>query len=69
MAKLATRLGVAISPDILLRHIRHAPEPQVPTPGVPGADDWAWKKGYRQGTILLDLERRRAVDPLPNRFP
>lgn len=32
-----------------------------------GVDEWAWKKGQRYGTILVDLERRHVVDLLPDR--
>jgi transposase len=63
-ARLASRLGLATSPDTLLRCIRAAPEPQSFPPRVLGVDDWAWKKRYRYGTILVDLERRRVMDLL-----
>src|SRR3954462_7460501 len=32
-----------------------------------GIDDWAWRKGHRYGTIVVDLERHKVVDLLPDR--
>src|SRR3954452_11229339 len=30
-------------------------------------DDWAWRRGQNYGTILVDLERNKVVDLLPDR--
>jgi predicted DNA-binding transcriptional regulator AlpA len=34
---------------------------------VVGIDDWAWRRGYRYGTIICDLERSEVIDILPDR--
>ena len=65
--RLVAGMGLSASPDTLLQLIHAQPEEQVSTPRVLGVDDFSFCKRKTYGTILLDLERRRPIDVLPDR--
>ena len=66
-ARLSKQEGLLVSGDTLLRILRRLGCPQWSTPTIVGIDDWAWRKGIRYGTILVDLISHRVVDLLPDR--
>jgi transposase len=39
--------------------VREAPVPSTPALQAVGVDEWAWRKGHRYGTILVDLASHR----------
>jgi transposase len=65
--RIALDLGIDISDTSLLRLISEAPEPNISTPHALGVDDWAYKKGHRYGTVLVNLENRKIIDILYDR--
>lgn len=82
-ARLARRIKLAASRCTILRFVCKAPMPPVEAPRILGVDDWARRKGSTAlrrhaagrdtlwaqcyGTILVDLERHRPIDLLPDR--
>ncbi len=65
--RLADRFAIATTPSTLLRHLMQLPAPLTRTVRVLGVDDFAWKKRFTYGTILVDLERRKIIDVLADR--
>lgn len=66
-SRLTIGLSMTTSPDTLLRRVKQLKGESAPPPRFVGIDDWAWCKGQRYGTIVVDLERGDVVDLLPDR--
>jgi hypothetical protein len=65
--RLAEQMSLPTSRSTLLRWTKRVALPSTGAPRVVGVDEFAWKKGRRYGTILVDLEAHRILALLPNR--
>lgn len=68
--QLLPHLGMSGSRDTVLRNLRR--EFKFISPSnlkVIGIDDWAWRKRVSYGSIIVDLERHKVIDLLPDRAP
>jgi len=66
-ARLSEPLQLHTSPATLIRTVRRLAPPVTLPPRQIGVDDWAIRKGRVYGTLIVDLERHRPIDLLPDR--
>ena len=66
-AQIASAFGVPTTAKTIIRRVLQLPLPSEGKVAKVGIDEWAWKKGHRYGTILVDLEKRRVVQLLAER--
>lgn len=65
--RLAAKVGMETKASTLLCHVLSIPDEGASKVRILGVDDWSWKKGRRYGAILVDLEKRKIIDLLPDR--
>src|SRR5258706_2090321 len=66
-AQIASSFGVPTTAKTIIRRVLQLPLPSEGSVRKVGIDEWAWKKGQRYATILVDLEKRRIVQLLAER--
>ena len=66
-AQIASSFGVPTTAKTIIRRVLQLPLPNEGSVHKVGIDEWAWMKGHRYGTILVDLEKRRVVQLLADR--
>ncbi len=65
--RAAIASGIQISADTLLRRVVQAPEPTENRTQHVGIDEWAWHRGHKYGTLIVNLDTHRPLVLLPGR--
>jgi transposase len=65
--RLAKLLGIKSSDTTLLWSLYLTAPPEIGKVRVVALDDWAWRKGQRYGSIIVNLETHKILDLLPQR--
>ena len=65
--RLCDDLGIVASGDTILRRLRDMPAADSNTETLIGVDDFAFRRGQRYGTILVDHESGGVIDLLADR--
>jgi transposase len=65
--RLAERLAIQTSPTTILRRIMVLPTGAVERVSELGIDDFSFRRRKKFGTILVDMQRHKVIDVLPDR--
>jgi transposase len=67
-ARICSKLGIKVSGDTIIRmFLKRAETIKSPQTDIVGIDDWAYKKRYTYGTIIVDGRTHQPIDLLDGR--